>query len=146
MATTATEPTRRTAHTEVRPGDRALQWGALFFAAGAVWHNYDHVHRGAGTISAQLRTIGIAGSVLTAIVVVLMLVRHPRAPQAALIGGLVLGLGFIGAHWLPTWSVFSDSFVDGHVSAVTKAASLTEIAGAFVAAGTGYFVLRLRRS
>ena len=146
MATTATQPTRPAAHTETRRGERALQWAALFFAAGAAWHNYDHLRRGSGTITAQLRVVGIAGIVLTAIVIVLMLMRHPRAPEAAVVGGVVLALGFIAAHWLPTWSVFSDSFVDEHVSAVTKAASLTEIAGALVAAGTGFFVLRLRRS
>ena len=131
--------------TELRPGDRALQFAAVFFAIGAVWHNYDHLRRGAGTLSSELLWVGRAGIVLSAVLIVMALIRHRYAPQAAAIGGVVLALGFIAAHWLPTWSVFSDSFVEGGASALSQVASLLEIVGALVFAATGYYAYRERR-
>ena len=129
-----------------RPGDRALQLAALFFAVGAVLHNYDHLRRGLGTLSGELRWVGRAGIVLTAVLIVMALVRHRLAPHAAAIGGVVLALGFIAAHWLPTWSVLSDSFVEGGASLFSQIASLLEIVSALTFAATGYYVLRLRSS
>ncbi len=129
----------------MRPGDRALQFSAVFFAIGAVLHNYDHLRRGTGTLSSELLWVGRAGIVLTAVLIVMALMRHRFAPQAAAIGGLVLAVGFIAAHWLPTWSVFSDSFVEGGASVFSQAASLLEIVGALVLAGTGYYAYRVRR-
>ena len=128
-----------------RSGDRALQVAALFFAVGAVVHNYDHFRRGSGTISPELRLLGTAGIVLTAVVIIAALARVRFAPHAAAIGGLALAIGFLGAHWLPTWSVFSDSFVEGDASNFSRFASLLEIAGAFALAVTGYRALRARR-
>ncbi|MDP8955463.1 MAG: hypothetical protein M3N24_00665 [Actinomycetota bacterium] len=130
---------------ETRPGDRALQFAALFFAVGAVLHNYDHVRRGTDTISQELVWVGRAGIAITAVLIVAALLRLSFAPQAAAIGGLVLALGFIGAHWLPTWSVLSDSFVEGGAPAFSQAASLLEIVGALVFAGTGYHAYKSRR-
>jgi hypothetical protein len=129
----------------VRPGDRALQLAAWFFAVGAVLHNVDHVRRGTGIISAELLWVGRAGIVLSVVLIVTALARHRYAPHAAAFGGLVLAIGFIGAHWLPTWSVFSDSFVEGDASVVSQAASMLEIVGALVLAATGFHALRMRR-
>ncbi len=130
----------------MRPGNRALQVAALFFAVGAVLHNYDHFRRGSGSVSTELRWVGTAGIVLTALVILVVLIRHRFAPQAAAIGGSILALGFIAAHWLPTWSVLSDSFITGSAAGFSQAVSLLEIAGAVVVAVTGYSVFRLRRS
>ena len=129
----------------MRPGDRALQFAALFFAAGAVLHNFDHLRRGTGSLSAELLWVGRAGIVLSAVLIIMALIRHRYAPHAAAAGGLVLALGFIGAHWLPTWSVYSDSFVEGGASVVSQAASLLEIVGALAFAATGLYALRARR-
>lgn len=117
----------------------------MFFAVGAVLHNYDHLRRGTGTLSSELLWVGRAGIVLSAVLIVLALVRHRFAPHAVAIGGVVLALGFIGAHWLPTWSVLSDSFVEGDAAFVSQAASMLEIVGALVFAGTGLYALRARR-
>ncbi len=130
---------------DVRPGDRALQAAALFFAVGAVLHNYDHLRRGTGALSAELAWVGRAGIVLAAVLILAALLRLSFAPQAAAIGGLVLAFGFLAAHWLPTWSVFSDSFVEGGASAFSQAASLLEIVTALVFAATGYHAYRARR-
>jgi hypothetical protein len=70
------------------------------------------------------------------------LVRHRRAPLIAVAAGFPLALGFTAAHMLPTWSVLSDSFVDGHVSAFSWFASLLEIAGALALGLAGVYVLR----
>ena len=117
----------------------------MFFAVGAVLHNLDHYRRGTGIISGELLWVGRAGIVLSAVLILMALARHRFAPQAAAVGGLVLALGFIGAHWLPTWSVFSDSFVEGDTSVVSQAASMLEIVGALVLAATGFYTLRMRR-
>ena len=129
----------------MRPGDRALQFAALFFAVGAVLHNYDHLRRGTGTVSSELSWVGTAGILLSAVLIVMALMRHRYAPHAAAVGGVVLALGFIGAHWLPTWSVYSDSFVEGDAAFVSQAASLLEIVGALAFAATGLYALRARR-
>ena len=145
--TTASETIQRsTPQRAVRPGDRALQVAALFFAVGAVVHNYDHFRRGSGAISTELRLVGTAGIVLTVLLIVVALARFPFAPQAAAVGGLVLAIGFTGAHWLPTWSVLSDSFVEGDAATLSQVASLVEIAGALALAATGYYAIRARRS
>ncbi len=117
----------------------------MFFAVGAVLHNYDHLRRGTGTLSSELMWVGRSGIVLSAVLIVLALVRHRFAPHAAAIGGVVLALGFIGAHWLPTWSALSDSFVEGDAAFVSQAASMLEIVGALVFAATGLYALRARR-
>ncbi len=108
-------------------------------------HNYDHFRRGDNSISVALRLVGTAGIVVAGVVIVLALIRHRFAPQAAVIGGVALALGFIAAHWLPTWSVLSDSFVEGDAATFSKVASLLQIAGAVAVAGTGYYALRARR-
>jgi hypothetical protein len=130
---------------ELRPGDRALQFAAIFFGVGALWHNLDHARRGTGTLSNELVWVGRAGIVLAAMLIVMALMRHRFAPHAAAVGGMVLALGFVGAHWLPTWSVFSDSFVEGDAAFVSQAASMLEILGALVFAATGLYALRARR-
>jgi hypothetical protein len=130
----------------VRPGDQALQFAALFFAVGAVLHNLDHVRRGTGTLSAELLWVGRAGIALSAVLIVLALIRHSYAPHSAAIGGVLLAAGFIGAHWLPTWSVLSDSFVEGDASVLSQAASMVEIVGALVFAGVGFYAMRTRQA
>ncbi|HEX2089931.1 MAG TPA: hypothetical protein VHI54_08420 [Actinomycetota bacterium] len=130
----------------MRPGNRALQFAALFFAVGAVLHNYDHLRRGTDTLSSELLWVGRAGIALSAALIVMALIRHRYAPHAAAIGGVVLAAGFVAAHWLPTWSVFSDSFVEGGASALSQVASMLEIVGALVFAATGYYAYRARRT
>lgn len=128
MSTSAWNWLRPVAYDQRRA--RVLAAAASIFAVSVVAHTADHIRRGLDTITTELLTAGWLGLGVSALAVVLVLLRHARAPQVAVVAGVVLPVGFIAAHWLPTWSVFSDSFVEGDVSALSQAASLFEIIGA----------------
>ena len=121
-----------------------LRSAAWFFAAGVVVHNGDHLRRGTDSVTAELFWAGNVALVISAVVIVLALRRHPAAPRVAMVAGPLLAAGFAAAHLLPTWSVLSDSFVDGDVSAFSWAASLLEIAGALLVGVAGAQAWRAR--
>ena len=140
MATTsAPAPTRPTTH---RQPDAGLRHAAGGFLVAAVLHNGDHFRRGISTVSVELFWVGNLGMVLSAVAIVLVLVGHRTAPLVAVSAGFPLALGFTAAHWLPTWSALSDSFVHGGVSWFSIVASLLEIAGALWLGVAGLRALR----
>ncbi|TMK89591.1 MAG: hypothetical protein E6G57_00555 [Actinobacteria bacterium] len=124
--------------------DRILRYAAVFFLVGFAVHNADHIRRGASSVTTELFVAGTLAGVVSVVTIVLVLRRHPRAPQIAVAAGFPLAIGFAAAHLLPTWSVLSDSFIDGHVSAFSWFASLLEIAGALALGAAGLVVLRRR--
>lgn len=124
---------------------RVLTAVATFFAVSVVAHTTDHLRRGLDTITTELLAAGWLGLGISALAILLVVLRHDRAPQVAIIAGIVLPVGFIAAHWLPTWSVFSDSFVEGDASALSQAASLLEIVGALFLGAAGLYTLRRAR-
>lgn len=124
---------------------RVLTGAAFVFAVSVVAHTADHIRRGLDTITTELLAAGWLGLGISALAIVLVLLRHDRAPQVAILAGVVLPVGFIAAHWLPTWSVFSDSFVEGDASALSQAASLFEIVGALGLGAAGFDALRRAR-
>lgn len=124
---------------------QVLTAASVFFAVSVVAHTADHFRRGLDTITTELLVAGSLGLVISALAVLLVLFRHGRAPQVAIVAGIVLPVGFIAAHWLPTWSVFSDSFVEGDASALSQAASRFEIGGALVLGAAGLYTLRHAR-
>ncbi|MGH3384711.1 MAG: hypothetical protein ACRDO1_09060 [Nocardioidaceae bacterium] len=124
----------------------ALKVAAVGLAISSSLHNADHFRRGTDSVSTELLWAGYAGMAWTIVTVVLILVGHRWAPVVAVAAGLPLAVGFAAAHWLPTWSVFSDSFVEGGASVVSQAASLAEIAGALGVAAAGVFALRTERA
>lgn len=127
-----------------RGDDRGLRAAAIAFAAGAVLHNGDHFRRGVDAVTTHLFWLGNVGMVLTIVAIAVVLLRHRLAPLVAASAGFPLALGFAAAHLLPEWSVFSDSFIDGDVSAFSWFASLAEIAGALALGVAGAVVLRRR--
>jgi hypothetical protein len=124
--------------------DRALRYAAALFAVGVVVHNADHVRRGTDSLTPQLTVAGWGGLAISVVAIALVFFRHRLAPVVAVAAGFPLALGFVAAHWLPTWSVFSDSFVEGGVRPVTQAASLLEIVAALALGAAGLAVLRSR--
>ncbi|MCU1366155.1 MAG: hypothetical protein JWL72_486 [Ilumatobacteraceae bacterium] len=109
--------------------ERRLVAAGWLFLVGSAVHLTDHLRRGQTSVTDALYIVGTAGVVVQAVVITLILVRHRIAPLLAAGAGFSLSLGFAAAHWLPTWSSLSDSFIDHHVSAFSVVASLLEIAG-----------------
>ena len=121
--------------------DRVLMYAAVLFAIGSAVHNADHIRRGQGSVTVQLLVAGYAAMFLTGITIILVLERHRLAPQIAIAGGFGLAVAFAASHWLPTWSVLSDSFVDGDVTSFSRAASLMEIAGGIALGFVGLYAI-----
>src|SRR5207302_4064101 len=93
-----------------------LRWtGAVFLAAVAV-HGLDHVRRGTDVVSRQVLAAGTFQFVAAAVAVVLVFRGHRWAPVVAAYVGIFSAVGFAGAHLLPHWSSFSDSYVGGPVA------------------------------
>jgi len=124
--------------------DRILRYAAVFFLVGFAVHNADHIRRGASSVTPELFVAGNLAAVVSITAIVLVLRRHRLAAQVAVAAGFPLAIGFTAAHMLPTWSVLSDSFIDGHVSAFSWVASILEIVGALALGFAGLAVLRNR--
>ena len=92
----------------------------------------------------ELFVAGNLAAVVSVTAIVLVLRRHRLAALVAVAAGFPLAIGFTAAHMLPTWSVLSDSFVDGHVSVFSWVASISEIVGALALGFAGLAVLRSR--
>jgi hypothetical protein len=114
--------------------------------AGSAVHTFDHLRRGQGSVTEHLYWVGNFGLIVQVVLITLILTRHRIAPLAAVIAGPPLALGFAAAHWLPTWSSFSDSFVSHGASAFSYFASALEIAGALAVAIAGLNVVLLERT
>jgi hypothetical protein len=121
--------------------ERLLRYAALFFVVGSVVHNADHFRRGTDSVTTWLLGAGYLGMGVSAVAVAAVLFGHRLAPIVATGAGFALATGFTAAHWLPTWSVFSDSFVEGGASPFSQAASLLEIAGALTIGLAGMRIL-----
>lgn len=129
----------------MKDDDRILRWAAVFFLIGFAVHNADHIRRGASSVTPELFVAGNLAAVVSIVAIVLVLRRHRLAAQVAVAAGFPLAIGFTAAHMLPTWSVLSDSFIDGHVGVFSWVASLMEIVGALALGFAGLAVLRRRR-
>jgi hypothetical protein len=124
--------------------DLWLVRAGYLFAAGSGIHLIDHLRRGQDSVTEQLYWAGNMGLVVQVAVITLIITRHRVAPLAAMAAGVPLALGFTAAHWLPTWSSLSDSFVEDGASAFSYVASLAEILGALAIALAGYLVIQSR--
>ena len=124
-----------------RAWDRLVRAGWLFGAGSAV-HIVDHLRRGQGSVTELLYYAGNSSLVLQVVIVTLVATRHRAAPVIAVAGGLPLALGFAAAHWLPTWSALSDSFVSNPTRGFSYLASALEIGGAITVAWCGWQVRR----
>ena len=127
-----------------RQPDRGLRWSAIGFAIGGLLHNADHLRRGLSSVSGSLQVVGWLGIALSIATVTIVLLGHRTAPIVAVAAGFPLALGFTAAHWLPTWSSLSDSFIEGGASRLSIVASLLEIAGALWLGTAGIIALRRR--
>jgi hypothetical protein len=121
----------------------SLVTAGYLFMIGSGIHLFDHLRRGQGSVSESLYWAGNLGLIIQAVVITLILTRHRAAPLAAAMAGFPLALAFVAAHWLPTWSSLSDSFVEGgRVAPFSYVASAMEIVGAFAVGLVGLSMVR----
>lgn len=128
----------------MREPDVLLRKAATVFAAGLFLHTADHFRRGVDILTRHVLVAGTLSTAGAVVVLALVFTRHPWAPTTAAALGLGMAVGVSAAHLLPTWSAFSDSLPDGHVSAVTWVAVLLEIVGAAFMGAAGLLALRRR--
>jgi hypothetical protein len=119
---------------------RKLRAAALVYLVGLTLHTVDHLRRGLDVVTEHVFWAGNVSTALGVATVVLILRRHRQAPTAALSFGLPVGIGVAAVHWLPSWGVLSDSFVDNGVSWMSWTVVSIEIAGALA---VGLLGLRL---
>ena len=129
--------------TRPRTGTAPLHAAATFFAVAVLVHNGDHLRRGGDSVSGDVFWLGSAAILLEILVVVLVYMRHPFAPMLATVAGFQLALGYLGVHFTPERTWFSDSFTDGAQAASIAAASL-ETTAALVLGVVGAMALRRR--
>jgi hypothetical protein len=126
-------------------GDRVLRYAALLYAAGFAFHNGDHLRRGMDVLTGQVLWAGTLTGLVAIAAIVLALMGHRLAPPLAVAHGFSQALGVAAVHLLPRWSAFSDSLPDGNVDALSWAAVIAEVAGAFVFGAAGVYVMRRSR-
>jgi hypothetical protein len=124
--------------------DRLLKVSALVYAAGLALHTADHFRRGLDTVTHHVFWGGNLSTVLGVTAVVLILTGHRLAPMAAVAFGFPIALGVAAVHLLPTWSAFSDSFIDNDLSWMSWTVVTIEIVGALACGIVGWRLLATR--
>jgi hypothetical protein len=122
--------------------DGKLRAAATVYAIGLALHTADHLRRGIGTITHHVFWAGNLSSALGVAAVVMILTRHRLAPLAAVAFGFPIALGVAAVHLTPTWSAFSDSFVDNRLSWMSWTVVSIEILGALATGIVGWKISR----
>ena len=122
--------------------DRAVRTAAAVFVAGFLIHNVDHARRGVAAVTDHVLWAGTIVAMIAAVVLTLVVTRHPVAPFAATAAGFAIALGVTASHLLPRWSALSDPLPGGDVDAFTWAAVLAEVGGALLLGLAGLATVR----
>jgi hypothetical protein len=118
--------------------ERLLRVTAIVYAIGLALHTADHFRRGVWTITRHVFWAGNLSTALGVVAVVLIVTGHRWAPAAAVAFGIPIAVGVAAVHWLPTWSVFSDSFVDKDLGWMSWTVVAIEVAGALATGIVGW--------
>ena len=121
---------------------RMLRTAAYAFLAANLLHTADHFRQGTGDLTWEILLAGSGLTVAAAIVVVLAVRDHPRAPLFAAVIGVTGALGIVAAHIAPHWSALSDSYTEGNQDALSWIVVLIEISTAAVLGFCGLRALR----
>ena len=124
--------------------ERRLRTAGAFYLVAFGVHTLDHLLRGRDSVTEALYVAGFLSSLLSVVVIVLALTGHRLAAPAAVAIGFPQAAAFLGAHFLPTWSALSDSFLTGDVGWQSWVAGALEIAGALAVGFAGTAALRAR--
>ena len=127
--------------------DRAwtrLRTAGALYAVGTTLHTIDHFRRGDGSVSWEVVEVGTVGTIAAAVVLTLIFTGHRFAPEAGAAVGFLHGAGIAAVHWLPRWSVLSDSFLTDAAAPVSWLAVALEVGGAFAVGIASVAVLTRR--
>lgn len=125
----------------------ALGTSTIAFAIGFAIHNADHVRRGFAGIADGVILGGTIVAMMAAVMLTLVVLKHPAAPAVCAVGGAAIAAGVAASHLLPDWGPVSDSLPDGDVDTLTWIAVLAEIVtGAALAAVAGSILRRHKYS
>ena len=116
-----------------------LRTTAIAFLAANLLHTADHFRQGTGDLTTEILVAGSGLTIGAAIVLILALRDHPRAPLFATVIGFAGAIGIVAAHIAPHWSALSDSYVEGGQDALSWVVVLIEIS---TAAALGFAGLR----
>jgi hypothetical protein len=126
--------------------DRVLIYAALFYGAGFLIHNADHIRRGFSVEPTGVLIAGSLAGIAQLAAIVAVLARHRLAPVLAVAFGFPDAIGIAAVHLLPHWSSsLSDAFPGAHgtgVTALSWVAAITEITGALAFGFAGLYVLK----
>lgn len=121
---------------------RVLAGANLTLLVLLVVHTLDHTLRQTAPVPAEAAFAGFAGIGAGLVALGLSLARSGLAPLATAFVGFATAVGFVAVHVLPEWSVFSQSYADIDVDALSWVGMLVP---AVAAAGIGVLGLsRLR--
>ena len=121
---------------------RRLRSAVIVFATAFVIHNADHARRGIDAVTEHVIWAGTGVAMLSAVLVALVLTRHPESASIALVAGFTIAVGVSLTHLLPDWGILSDSLPSGEVDNFTWFAVLGEVFGAGLVGSTGLRILR----
>jgi hypothetical protein len=99
-------------------------------------HALDHIRQGR-SLSPQIYAGGTLALIGSAIVIVLVLRRHPVAPLAAMAFGTAASLGVFAAHIMPNFYYLSDSYQPLRLDALSWAIAVAVILDAAALAIAG---------
>ena len=135
---------QRTSSGAAVDGDRLLHAAAWLFTAAVLFHNGDHVRRGADAVAADVFWAGSLSIALEVGVVALVFLGHRVAPLLAATTGFSLAAGYVLVHLLPGRSWLSDPLFSGGAELVSQLAASVEIVAALSLGFAGVVALRQR--
>jgi apolipoprotein N-acyltransferase len=119
---------------------------ALLLVGADVAHALDHARQGRD-LAAEVYTVGIAGWIALAVLLVLVARRHRLAAGYAGAVGLAVAVGFVAVHLAPHWSAVSDPYSAWDPDALSWAlVALPPLAGLNLVAQAARARSRTRRS
>lgn len=134
---------------EAGGSERALRWTTVAFVIALAVHGADHLRRGMNIIPFAVMLAGNIQLVFAAITVVLVFRSSRAASSFAVAVGSISAIGFTAAHLLPSWGLFSDSFINAppaaRVTWFSWVSAIVEILADIALALVGFVVLRARR-
>lgn len=102
-------------------------------------HVADHVLRqpDADQLPFPENAPGVIGVALVVGSLVVVALRHRRAPEVAAAVGLLTALGFVAIHLLPSWGPFSDPYAGRDLDAGSWIQMLTTLTGGLLLGALG---------
>lgn len=128
--------------------DRLLRMTAIAYALAIAVHFADHIRRGLDASPGVVIALGGVAALFQVTAIVAALTGRAVAPLLAFAVGLPDAVGVFAVHLLPRWSALSDPFPGSdavHVTALSWASGVAEIATGLAFAYAGWVAMRARR-